>query len=825
MSTEVPISEEKSDLTFANIRDPDEIEWSLKLAMDHQQKGDWGGAEERYNSILAMDPDNPDAMHLLGVLHHQTGRIDSAIALITRAIRIFPTNPFYYNNLGSSYRKNGEYSKAEQCYKKALYMKPDYPEALYNMAGLYHITEKYDRAVTFYQKALKANPRFPEALNNMAATLNILGKYEQAVACCRKAFQIQPAYSEALNNMGNAYKDLGKLDLAIACYEKALALEGESAEILCNLANALQEKGKIDDAISIYEKAINHNPSYGKAHNNLGTAFRTKRMLKEAERQFRKTIKLIPRDAEAYHNLGNVYYDRGDYASASRWYDKAIAIDPKSVHTFINRGIIYQESAESDNAMDCFHKALALDPHNSKAHSHLVHELYQRCEWGRIDALNAKIDKFTERELANGQCPNEMPFLSIMRNADPNINYSVSARWSREISKITKETQGPLKFIHDRPKQDKITIGYLSNNFRNHPTSHLINDIFAIHDRSRFTINAYSYGEDDASCYREKIKQQCDAFVDLRNSIHQHAAQKIYNDRVDILVDLVGYMRGNRLEICAYRPAPVQVRWLGLAGSTGADFFDYIITDRIVTPQDQDRFYSEKFVFMPHSYQVNSKPLRESVVKFSRKELGLPESGFIYCCFCSSYKIDAVIFRKWMNILKRVPGSVLWLLETNSIAKNNLKKEALRCDINPDRLIFAEKINKADHLERIKHADLGLDTSIVNGAATTSDSLFSGVPVVTLKGKHFASRMAASINKAVGFNDLVVENLSNYAELAIDLGRNPKRYASIKRRLGTNLNSEPLFDTSRFVRELEKAYTEMLGRHQNKKSPKMIRIR
>ena len=406
----------------------------------------------------------------------------------------------------------------------------------------------------------------------------------------------------------------------------------------------MQEKGKIDEAISIYEKAIKLNPSYGKAHNNLGTAFRSKRMLKEAEHQFRHTIKLVPKDAEAYHNLGNVYYDKGDFESASLWYDKASSINPRSVLTFINRGILYQESGQSDNAMYCFKKALELDPQNSKAHSHMVHELYQRCEWGLIDALNAKIDKFTERELANGQRPNEMPFLSIIRNADPSINHRVSERWSREISKITVGNKGHLKFRHIRSKQDKIIIGYLSNNFRNHPTSHLINDIFALHDRSRFTINAYSYGEDDGSCYRKKIKQKCDAFVDLRNSIHEHAAQQIYNDRVDILVDMVGYMRGNRLEICAYRPAPVQVRWLGLAGTTGADFFDYIITDKIVTPENQGQFYSEKFVFMPHSYQVNSRPMERSENKYNRHDVGLPEKAFVFCCFCSNYKIDSNVF-------------------------------------------------------------------------------------------------------------------------------------------------------------------------------------
>ncbi|MBC2710267.1 MAG: tetratricopeptide repeat protein [Desulfosarcina sp.] len=686
------------------------------------------------------------------------------------------------------------------------------------------MTERYDRALSYYQKAVTVNPQFPEALNNMAATLNILGKYGEAVDCCNKAIEIRPNYSEPFNNMGNAYKALGKLGAAIACYEKSMTMAEECAEVLCNLANALQEKGELDEAIANYEKAIKLNPSYGKAYNNFGTALRSKRKLKEAELNFRQSITLLPNDAEAYHNLGNVCYDKGDFGSAASWYDKAISINSGSVQTLINRGIIYQETCESDRALDCFNKALELDPQNSKAHSHMVHELYHRCEWRRIDDLNATIDKWTERELAKGNRPNEMPFLSLIRTADPLANFRVAERWSQEISKNIIGNKGSVKFNHERPNSKKITIGYLSNNFRNHPTSHLISDIFDLHDRNRFAINAYSYGEDDNSLYRENIKQQCDAFVDLRNSIHKDAAQHIFNDQVDILVDLVGYMRGNRLEICAYRPAPVQVRWLGLAGTTGAMFFDYIISDNTVIPDHHAIYYSEKLVHMPNCYQVNSKPLKKTGRKFSRSNSGLPEGVFVYCCFCSNYKIDPVIFKIWMNILKSVPESVLWLLKSNSIVEENLKREASKCGINPERLVFAEKMVKADHLERIKLADLGLDTRIVNGAATTSDSLFSCVPVIALKGKHFASRMAASIIKAVGLNDLVTENLSDYKELAITLGKNPEKYDAIQKRLKANLILEPLFDTSRFVGGLEKAYTKMWERYLCGKKPEMIRV-
>jgi protein O-GlcNAc transferase len=263
---------------------------------------------------------------------------------------------------------------------------------------------------------------------------------------------------------------------------------------------------------------------------------------------------------------------------------------------------------------------------------------------------------------------------------------------------------------------------------------------------------------------------------------------------------------------------------LGLAGTTGADFFDYLITDPIVTPESEASWYSEKFVYMPDTYQVNSRPLNFSNAQFGRNDAGLPENSFVYCCFCSNYKIEPTIFRIWMQILKGVPKSVLWLLKSNAIVEENLKKEAQRNGVNPDRLIFATKIDKEDHLQRIRHADFALDTRIVNGAATTSDALYAGVPVLSLKGTHFASRMSASILNAVGLSALVVETQSDYKKKAIEYGRSPSMANRIKERLKTNCLTMPLFDTKRFVRNLEKAYLKMWKRHLKQKAPDTIYV-
>jgi len=367
-------------------------------------------------------------------------------------------------------------------------------------------------------------------------------------------------------------------------------------------------------------------------------------------------------------------------------------------------------------------------------------------------------------------------------------------------------------------------VGYLSNNFKNHPTAHLIQGMFRHHNREKFDVFCYSYGEDDKSSYREKIKTECDRFIDVRTLSHAEAAKRIYDDQVDILVDLVGYMKANRLCIPALRPAPVQARWLGMAGTTGADFFDYLITDSIVTPQDHAPFYSETLVYMPHCYQINDNTRAIPNRDLKKADLGLPEDGFIFCSFNTRYKFDPVMFSCWMTILKQVPESVLWVLGGSKTAEKNLRQEAESRGVSCDRLVFAKKLPKDDHMARLCLADLALDTRIVNGAITTSDALWSGVPVLALQGSHFASRMSSSILSAVGLTEMVTHSLHDYEALAVRLANQPDKLYMTRQRLVKNRLTAPLFDTPRFVRDLEKVFKQMWGIYFSGDSPRPIKV-
>ena len=389
------------------------------------------------------------------------------------------------------------------------------------------------------------------------------------------------------------------------------------------------------------------------------------------------------------------------------------------------------------------------------------------------------------------------------------MNSELAANRSQHIASRTTTEKVGFEFDGRRSANGKIVIGYLSEDFRNHPVGHLTCGLYRLHNRGDFKVYGYSYGKDDGSSYRRQIMLGCDRFVDIRSLNSLEAARRIYDDRVDILVELGGHTAGSRLDICALRPAPIQVTYLGFPGTTGAEFIDYIITDKIVSPETHGRYYSEKMAYVPHCYQINNNRQQISENKWSRQDFQLPETGFVFSSFNQPFKIEPMMFAAWMKILRNVPGSVLWLLWDNAIAEKNLRQAAALGQVDPRRLIFSTKMSKEDHLGRMRLADLALDTRIYNGHTTTSDCLWAGVPVITLKGVHFASRVSASILTAVDLSELVVDGLDAYVDLAIRLARSADNLKMLKARLHQNRMSAPLFDTARFVHNLEKMYRKM----------------
>jgi protein O-GlcNAc transferase len=753
-----------------------DVDSELRKAFQFHQSGQLHEAEKIYKRILEINPNHCESSYLLGVIAHQAGKIDIARDLIHKAIQNNPQNPTYYNHLGNVFKDKGEVQEAIACYQKALELKPDYAGAYYNLGSLFHYEGKLEEAISFYHKAL----------------------------------EFKPDYAAAYYNMGVALQDLHKIKEAICCYDKALQLNLELPELYYNMGTSFQEQGNPSDAILCYQKALELKPHYPGAYNNMGIAYYHQGELNEAISCFHEALLQKQDYAEAYNNMGNALQEQEKFSEAISCYRKALEVEPDSAVAYYGMGNAFQEQSRLNEAISCLEKAIQLKPNLSEAYSHLVHQLQRNSDWKKMERLTVKLDALTNKALTEGIRPGEPPFVSVTRYADLSRNLAIAKSWSHDIARRISHLKIDSSFHGRTSRGKRIAVGYLSNDFFNHPVAHLMLNLFGLHDRDNFEVFAYSYGKDDGSHYRKRIEHDCDKFIELRHLNHVDAGRRIYDDQVDILVDLMGHTRNNRFMICALRPAPIQVGYLGFPGTTGADFIDYIITDRIVTPESHAAYYSEQFVYLPHSFQINDHTQLISRKRYRRGEFRLPESSFVFCSFNHAYKIEPLMFDVWMGILRQIPESVLWLSRVNETAESNLRGEARNRGIWPERLIFSEKLlSKEEHLARLKLADLALDTRIYNGHATTSDALWAGVPVITLQGSHFASRVSSSILTAIGLSDLIAHSLEDYEALAVCLARSPGELQAVRQRLEKNRSTEPLFDTPRFVKNLEQGYKEM----------------
>jgi predicted O-linked N-acetylglucosamine transferase (SPINDLY family) len=783
----------------------------LAQAVHWHQCGELDKAEGSYRNILRRHPNQSDALNLLGLIAYARKNYENAAHLIRQAIGENSQNSDYYNNLGTVLKALGHMSEARDAYLAALKLNPQCANSNYNMGGLCLVTGAADQAIYYYRKTISFKSDYLPAYTNLSAIYNGRKAYDQALECCRRGIESGGGDAALYNNLGNALKGVGRFEQAAVMFEKALQLDPSGSETYSNLGNALREMGKTREAISCYRKALGKDSHNIEAQNNIGTIFRELGQFKEAMACYQKAMRLAPGDAVPYHNMGNLFLDQGRKEEAVKCFEKALSLDAELVEALVSMGVVLQELGKGADAENCFKRAIDICPEYSKPYCHLVRTFQNECHWEGLKQYSPVLDRFTQQALDQGRKPDEVPFLHLSRHADPEKNYRVAKAWSDHL---VKHVHQEGRIGHVRPsrgncRDDKLTVGYLSNNFKNHPTAHLVGGMFRHHRRDRYNIYCYSYGENDRSAYRQQIEGDCDRFFDLERVNHADAAQQIRQDKVDILVDLVGHMKSNRLEIPAMRPAPIQVRWLGMAGTSGADFFDYIITDESVTPRNHAQYYAETFSYMPHTYQINNRQQMVSQKDWQRKDVGLPDNGFVYCSFCSTYKIEPNIYNAWMAVLQRVPESVLWLLAPSPDAQERLRAHAHHFGIDAHRLVFAEKVDRADHLARLPLADLALDTMIVNGAATTSEALWCGVPVLTLQGTHFASRMASSILQALEMPLMIAGTLEKYTRLAVQLALDQPFYRSVISRLERSKDTSALFDTAGFVRSLEDLYDQM----------------
>jgi predicted O-linked N-acetylglucosamine transferase (SPINDLY family) len=664
-------------------------------------------------------------------------------------------------------------------------------EAL-TIALQHHQAGNLQAAEEIYQRILQVEPEHPDALHFLGVLTAQLGRHQVAADYIARAVAANPNAAPYYLNLGLVYQELEKPGEAIACYRQALQLQPEFAEVHYNLGNALNGQGQPAEAAACYRRALQLKPDYAEAHYNLGKIFQDQGELDEAIACYRRALQLKPDYAEAHYNLGFVFH-------MQRKLDEAIA---------------------------CYRRAVELRPRYAAALAAMVHELQRTCRWDGLDGLSRRTVAAVLEDDGKGSSAAVPPFFFLTQ---PTVTTSdqqlqCARTWvHRQLKTASELGVEPLlrRPPHSKPK---ITVGYLSGDFHAHATAWLMAELFEKHDRGRLAIYGYSYGPDDGSAMRQRLKNGFDRFVDVRSAPFTEAARRIAADEVDILVDLKGYTWLARTQIVALGPAPIQVNYLGFPGTMGASFMDYILVDDFIVPPDQQSFFTEKLVHLPGCYQVNDSQREISPHTPSRAECGLPERGFVFCCFNSNYKITPPVYDVWMKLLHTVPGSVLWLLEGNRYVTDTLRREAETRGIPAERLVFAPLRPQAEHLCRVRLADLFLDTFPVVAHTTASDALWAGCPVLTIAGETFVSRVAGSLLRSIGLPELITTSLDEYADLALRLARDPARLAELRARLEVNRGTSSLFDAGLFARGLEQAYATMWEIYARGEQPRAFRV-
>ena len=756
------------------------VDTAFVKARELHESGQLAEAAHIYRSILTAEPAHFDAAHLLGLVYLQRGEYADAERQFSRAIEINPHIEGAYNNRGNALKRLERLDEALVSYDKAIALKPDFAEAFNNRANALQVLNRPDSALASYDKAIAFKPGYADAFNNRGILLYNLNRLEDALASYERAIELKPGFAEAYNNRGITLNTLGRVDEALESYNKAIALKPGYADAFNNRGIVLHVLKRFDDALESYNKAIEFSLDYAQAINNRGVTLRA--------------------------------LDRSDEALAS--YDRAIALIPDYLDAIANRATILSELNRFSEAISECERALAIDPGHAEAFRVSLACSVRSCDWSHLESHR----KTLGAGIQAGSCV-VSPFHHRAYSDSEEENLHVARNW---LTMESRATPPPL-WRGELYRHDKIRIAYLSSDFRDHAISFLMAGVFAHHDKRRFETIAISNGSDDRSDTRALIMSAFDRFVDVRNISDNEVGTLLRTMEIDIAVDLNGYTKDNRTGVLAFRPAPIQVNYLGYPGTIGRDYLDYIIADRLVIPEENRVYYSEKVVYLPDTYQANTKRKVSDKI-FTRAESGLPEAGFVFCSFNNTYKIMPEIFDIWMRLLHQVEHSVLWLFEDNSYASANLRRAAQGRGIAPERLIFATRMKTADHLARQRLADLFLDTLPYNAHTTASDALWMGLPVLTCPGHTFPGRVAASLLHAIGLPELVSDSLAAYEALALDLARHPARLGAIKMKLAAQRDTFPLFDTGRFTRNLEAAFAEMWRRHRNGAPPESFSV-
>ena len=853
----------------------------LKAAALHQA-GNVSGALLLYQELLNIDPKHVDALHYAGVAYLQLNQYEAAMKLVQSSLDHAPRQPDALSNLAAALNALGQSDQAEIACNKSLSLKPkdagtllnraiarnalgkldlaenDLRQALvlspsdprltFNLGNTKFQQKRYAEAIKLYESALARSPNNPEVQQNLAAALIKTDQADQAEKLLKAVVATQPANAMAWSNLGVALAILNKQQAAWDSHQKALALEPDllpvltnhidslnqfklfdraraaaqavlanhpdHADLLCALGNAELGLGNHTAAETAYRKCVCVQPKYAAAWTNIGVILAQQGRQEEALQYHQKSLELDNSDAVAWNNLGSAQQALGLTLPATFSFSQALKLRPLFKLALLNRAAVFLSmDALSDSQKDLT-AALNIDPDLDLAPGLKTHVSMIYCDWQNT---HSEIQNIIH-QISLGKLSSPIfPFLSF---TDQSGAQRQAAELFIQATTPPNSALGPC-VVNSHPK--RIRVAYVSSDFRESPAANNMARFFELHDRKQFETVAVSYGDNTADAARLRLEKAFDHFLDVKKLSDTEIVQKIRSLNVEIAVDIQGPTRNSRQGIFAMRCAPVQINNFGWI--SGAPYFDYIIADPVVIRNEDQHYYNERIVTLPHSFFATDNTRSIAAETVTRNTAGLPEQGFVFCCFNNSYKISPEVFNIWMELLRSVPGSVMWLKDKSPITQNNLRKEAKARGIDAERLVFAGFVPSiAAHLARHRLADLFLDNFPFSAQTTASDALWAGLPVITRMGQALPSRVAASLLTALGMPELITRSTEQYKELALDLATNPGHMAAVRAKLSAARTTATLFDSQLYTQNMQRAYLKIVANLRAGQAPCNITI-
>ncbi|MBN2372308.1 tetratricopeptide repeat protein [bacterium] len=772
-------------------------------AVTLHRQGAYEEAYRLYNQILEKNPSHPGALKGLGFLFYQQKRFPQAEGLLRKSLELDSSDMDSLCMLGRISLETGK-SHAADYFQQALSLQPGSSQLKLLLAKALMQDKHYDQAEALLKQILCHEPDHLGALNTLARIMQSHGDNGAAMDLFRKILELRPGLAEAHFNHASMAQLSGDMDVAVSGYKKAIELKPEWTAPYRELSSCLIKGGRIDEAIELLKEAVRLAPSEVENHRSLAFLYQRLNDFEKAIACNKTVLRQKPDHADALHDTGVAYIMRGAFKNAIPFLRKAFSINHQA-QTAYCLGDAYLNEKDVHAARFCFQKAVEIDAEYYPAIYQLIGLRARECDWSQREEDRTLLFETLKSHIGSGRSNLNIPLVDLgCFDLPADLNIRVNKLYAEGIRQRIDMLRGRLSFDRQRhAEKERLHIGYISPDFRKHPMGRLIADIFGMHDRRCFRVYGYALTTaHQADPCRRRIREGCDVFEEIAFQSIADAAQRIHSDNIDILIDLAGYTTYTRTEILALQPAPVQALFLGYPNTMGADFVPCMIADEWLVPKELERQYSEKIIRLPHAF-IGSLHGRNPE-KTGRERHGLSEHAFVFAAFNRPEKIEPLIFSTWMDTLKAVPDSVLWLNGTERV-KQNLRNSAQKQGVSPDRLIFSGWAEYDAFLERLSHADLFLDTLYYSAGATAVDAISMGLPVLTCTAGSFASRMGASVCAASGMHELICDNLKTYMEKAVELALNPGLLAEMKDKLITMPEGLPLFDTAAFVKNLEDA--------------------